>query len=96
MLFPHSATVQASTKVGTNYTYVDTGSTICFLQPLSDQETQLYGMTFGKGFNCYLPFTSVVADKMRLIIDGVTYGVKGIKTYTFGSLKHKRALLEAL
>lgn len=96
MNFPHTATIQASIKAGTKYTYADAGTTRCFLQPLSDEETQLFGMAFSKSFRCYIPFATEVTESMRLIIDGDTYGVRGVRTHNYGSLAHKRAILERL
>jgi hypothetical protein len=94
--FPHTATVQRSTKTGTKYTYGDSGSTRCFLQPIDDEAAQLYGITFGKGWFCYLPYDSDVEVADRLLIDGTTYGVKGFRFHKYGNLKHKRASLEQI
>lgn len=96
MNYPHTATILENQKSGTIYTYAENGTTQCFLQPLDAEAAQLYGVTFGKAFNCYLPFTAEVQERTRLQIDGDTYGVKGIKSYNYGTLQHKRATLELL
>lgn len=94
MKFPHSATIQHNLKVGTQYTWTSVSSTPCLVQPLSDEATALYGLTFGKAFTCFLPFTVDVTERMRLVINGTTYGVKGLPVYDYGLNKHKKATLE--
>lgn len=96
MTFPHTATIQASTLANGKYTYATTGTTKCFLQPINDEAYPTLGVAYGKGFKCYLPISSTVAEKMRLVINGTTYGVKGIKSHDYGRIAHKQALLEAL
>lgn len=94
MRFPHVATVRRQYKLGTKYTYSDLGSAPCFLQQLDADKSQLYGMTFGKSFVCYLPITADVLDSDRVVINGITYGVMGIKSEPYGSLQHKKAMVE--
>lgn len=94
MTFPHTATIQEMTKVGTQYTFADSGTTPCFLQPLSSEMAQSYGIQSTKAHACFLPVDADVAEKKRLVIDGVTYGVKGVRTHNYGSIPHKRAILE--
>ncbi len=94
MTYPHTAAILRTVKVGTKYTYAQIGVGVCFLQPLDSEMAQAYGVTMTKGFSCYLPILSDVLEKDRLIIDGTTYGVKGMRTHNYGGLKHKRAILE--
>lgn len=94
MNFPHTATIQASTKVGTIYTFADVGTTECFVQPLDTEYAQSTAGNFTKAAQCFLPLSADVSEKMRLVIDGVTYGVSGVRTHDYGNLAHKRAILE--
>ncbi len=94
MNFPHTATIRRQTKAGTKYTYADLSSTACFIQQLDAEKSQLYGMTFGKSFVCYLPIGADVVDSDCLVINAVTYGVSGFKSAPYGSLQHKKAILE--
>lgn len=96
MNFPHTATISRMGADGDGYTYSSTGTTSCFLQPLDTEETQLFGMAFGKASVCYLPFTADVQTSDKLVIDGHTYGVKGVRSHNYGNLKHQRAILERL
>jgi hypothetical protein len=96
MTFPHTATVQRQVKVGTKSSYADQGTTQCFLQPLDSEFSQLYGITFGKGSSCYLPYTADVNEGDRLVISGKKYGVRGMREHNYGSLTHKRAVVETL
>jgi hypothetical protein len=96
MNFPHTATISRSIKTGTKYNYADDGTVKCFLQPIDSEEVELYGATFGKASICYLPSTSDVSESDRLVIGGITYGVKGVRHHNYGNLKHKRAIVEAL
>lgn len=96
MTFPHSATIQRMTAIGTKFVYGTTGVTPCFLQPISAEVAQSYGLVVGKGSVAYLPSYAAVVDKDRLIIDGTTYGVKGVQHHQYGNLEHKKAVLEAI
>jgi hypothetical protein len=94
MNFPFSASVKRPTKVGTKYTYSVVSSTECFLQQLDADKSQLYGMTFGKSFVCYLPLSANVENSDRLTIEGIEYGVVGIKLEPYGNIAHKKAMVE--
>ncbi len=94
MRFPHTATVRRQAKVGTKYTYADASTTPCFLQQLDADKAQIYGMTFGKSYVCYLPIGADVVDSDRIVISGITYGVMGIKSEPYGGLQHKKAMVE--
>lgn len=94
MTFPHSATIRRTTKTGTKYTYGDSGETECFLQPLSPEESQLYGIVFSKSSVCYIPFEVEVEPGDRLVVNGTTYSIRGTRNHNYGSLKHKRLVLE--
>jgi hypothetical protein len=96
MTFPHTATIRRSTKDGTKYTYSDAGTTQCFLQPLSPEDSQLFGITWSKASVCYIPYETEIQDSDRLVKDGVTYGIRGVKSHNYGSLKHKRLALEEM
>lgn len=96
MTFPHEATLERTVKTGTKYVYGDNGSTPCFLQPMDDEKSQLFGIAFSKGFHCYTPLESDVLEGDRVSIAGTKYGVKGVKEFNYGSMPHKRVLLEQL
>jgi len=97
MTFPHSCTIQRKVKSGSTYLYSDLYTGIpCFLQPLDEQMSQIVGMTFGKSSRCYVGYETDVLESDRLVVDGITYGVKGFSAHNYGSLKHKRVLLEQI
>ena len=96
MTFPHVATIRRMTESGDKFTYEDSGSTMCFLQPASQEMAESFALTFTKGSIVYLPLDSDVHEKDRLVINGVTYGVKGVKTHDYGSIAHKKAGVESL
>lgn len=93
MNFPHTATILELIETAGKSTYTETGSTKCFLQPLTAEQSQIYGVTFGKSYNCYAPITSDVTEKKRLEIDGAIYGVRGVRNHNYGNLSHKQAVL---
>lgn len=96
MTFPHTATIQRQTEASGKYTYGNSGTTQCFLQPLDNEESVTFGITFSQSFQCYIPHATDVTDHDRLIIDGDKYGVRGIRFHGYGDLKHKRLILERL
>lgn len=96
MTFPHTAAIHRMTEAGGKYTFGLSSSSKCFLQPLDAEKSQAYGITFSKGYHCYLPLTADITEKDRLIIDSVTYGVKGVRQHNYGTLSHIRATLERL
>lgn len=95
MTYPHIATISRSSLSGGKYIYanVATGQK-CFLQPLDATESQVVGLEFGKGFNCYMPQTTDIAKSDRIIIDNTTYGVRSVMNRNYGSLAHKQVILE--
>lgn len=99
MTFPHTATVERKTKVGTKYTFGAAGSVRCFLQPLiagriNEEAMRTQGLTFAKSYQLYAPYEADLKDGDKLTIDGIVYTIAGIKSYHYGNLQHKRALLE--
>lgn len=96
MTYPHSAILKRTTKSGTKYTYGDNGTTECFLQPLDIAESQSVGITVSKGSYCYMPYATDIQMGDRAEINSVTYGVKGVEARDYGSLKHKKVLLEQI
>lgn len=94
MHFPHTATIQAMTKTGTKYEFGTTGTTECFLQPLDPEYSAKVGIDMTKGFACYVPITSEIAEKSRLVIDGDTYGVSGELPRPYGNIAHRKLILE--
>lgn len=94
MRFPHTASIQRLVTTGDQHLFQASGSSACFLQPLSRVASQAEGISFGKGFNCYLPVNADVMEGDRLVINGVTYGVRGLTTWSYGKLAHKIAMLE--
>lgn len=94
MTFPHTATIQGQTKIGTKYIYGNVGTTQCFLQPMGLEETARTGMTFSKSYKCYFPIGTDVKERQRLGIDGNTYTVTGIVDNGYGTLSHMKAVLE--
>lgn len=94
MNFPHTGTVQRSTQVGSKYIYGDAGSISCFLQPIDAESAQLYGITWAKGSTLYIPIAADLKEGDRIVIDSITYGVRGMKKHNYGNLKHGKAVLE--
>lgn len=94
MTYPHTATIQRTAKVGTMYSFAEVGTTNCFLQPLDSVAAESYGIQFVKGSSCYVPYTTDVRVGDRLIIDGGTYGVKGMRSHSYGTLTHRKLALE--
>lgn len=96
MNFPHTATLERMTASGTKFIFTSNGGTACFLQPIDGETAELFAVTFTKGSVAYLPLAADVKTSDRLIIDGIKYGVKGVLNRPYGSLKHKKAILEQL
>lgn len=94
MRYPHTATIQRMSEVSGKYVYSDVGTTVCFKQPIDDTSAQLFGITFTKGSVAYLPVDADVEAKDNLVIDGVTYGVRGVSVRDYGTLNHRKAILE--
>jgi hypothetical protein len=92
--YPHIATVSRQTKTGTKYTFAQSHDIRCFLQPLSNEESVSYGITMTKAYHCYMDLSADAIEGDRLLINGDTYGIKGFRVHDYGSLKHKRAILE--
>lgn len=94
MTFPHSATIKRTTKEGTKYTFATLGTATCFLQPLDVESAQALGISFSQSSKLYLPISTDISSGDRVVIDGITYGVKGVQKLGYGSLEHKKAILE--
>lgn len=94
MTFPHSATIQRLVAEGSKSTFTELGTSECFLQPLSSEYSNIYGITFGKGFSCFMPYSTDVAEGDRVVIDSNGYGVQGVRDHNYGNLAHKRLFLE--
>lgn len=94
MNFPHVGVIRRSIKTGTKYLYGDFATTQCFLQPLDTTTAVAYGITFSKAFAAYTPLASDIKEGDELVIAGTTYGVAGVREHNYGSLTHKKAMLE--
>lgn len=96
MTFPHSGRLQTLVKSNGMYDFTNGDTVDCFLQPITGEEAQLFGIVFSKGFVCFVPYETTITEKMQIVIDDVTYGVKGVKVHNYGSIKHKKAILEKI
>ena len=96
MKFPHMASVERMVTTGSKYIYGALGSTKCFVQPIDAETAELYAVTFTKSSVAFLPIDADVKTSDRMIVSGTTYGVKGVMSRPYGSLKHKKAILEQL
>lgn len=96
MRFPHTATIQRLTNSSGKYVYANNGSVKCFLQPADQIATEQFGLTLTRGSVIYLPLGSGVKEKDRLVVNGSTYGVKGVKVHNYGGLAHEKAGVDAL
>lgn len=94
MTFPHVASISRTEKTGLKYTFAVIGSTKCFLQPMSLEETQANGATYTKSSKCYVPRNADIDIGDRLTILGKEYSVSGYSLNTYGSLQHKKLMLE--
>lgn len=97
MRFPHTATVQRLQETGGKFEYSNVSTVKAFLQPVSQEDAELFSLTFTKGSVVFLPINSGVKEKDRLVINGATYGIKGIISRAYGSrLNHDKAGVERL
>ena len=96
MTFPHTATIQRKTKVGTIYSFADLGTVKCFIQPIDMESAQAYGITFSKGSVCYTALDAELKEHDRLVYNGTTYGISGFRVHPYGRLRHKKYVLEAV
>lgn len=96
MIYPHTATIERLQTVGTKYIFAPVGSTKCFKQPIDETSAQLFGLTFTKGSVLYLPLEADVREADRLTISGTQYGVRGVSSRDYGTLSHKKAVIEEL
>jgi hypothetical protein len=96
MNYPHTATLSRLTASGSTFVFTSNGGTQCFLQPIDGETAELFAVTFTKGSAAYLPLTADVKVKDQMTIDGIKYGVKGLLNRPYGTLAHKKAILEQL
>lgn len=96
MKFFHSGTIKRLKTLEGKSTFIPHGSTACFLQPIDAETAELYALTYAKGCVIYLPYDADLIASDRITILGDEYGVKGVKAHVYGSIAHKKAVLELL
>lgn len=96
MRFPHTASVERLGEVNGKYIFQPLGVIKCNLQPISETDSQLYGINWTKGSVAYTPISSDVEEGDRLTINGKKYGVRGDTTRDYGSVRmqHKKLIVE--
>lgn len=74
--------------------WTDTGTTIkLFLQPADAEDAIMYEGDISKSFKAYTE-ASGVRQADRLVIDSVTYEVKAVQYFDFGSRPHYKIMIE--
>lgn len=94
MTYPHTATTERLVVSGNKHIYQSLGTSKCFLQPLDNESADLLNYTYSKGSYCYMPITTDILMSDRVTVNGTVFTVKGVKILAYGSLAHKRVLLE--
>lgn len=94
MNYPHTITLRRLQASGSQYIYADSGTITAFVQPMDTESSELLHEGFTKGSFAYVPFATDIRENDEVIFNGVKYGVKGVKSYQFGNLTHKKVLLE--
>jgi len=95
MNFPHRVTVRRLQQSGGQAVFADlTVNQEAFVQPLDIESSNILNQSFSKGSYAFLPITADIHENDRIVWDGDIYDVKGVKSYKFGNLTHKKALLE--
>jgi len=94
MNFPHTITVKRLVASGTQYIYQDLSTIKAFVQPLDINSSNVLNQGFAQSSYAYLPIAADVVQNDRITYDGTLYDVRGVKSYKYGSLTHKKALLE--
>ena len=79
MTFMHTGTIRRASMVNDRSSFADLVTTKAFLQPIDNQTAELLNMEFGQGYYVYLPYGTNIKQGDRIIIEGDTYGVKGVK-----------------
>lgn len=97
MNYPHKITIQRLVETAGRSTYQNLSTDMpAFVQPLDIETTDQINETFAKSSYVYLAINVVIDQNDRVIYDGDSYNVKGVKKYKYGSLTHKKALIEEL
>ena len=68
-------------------------SGIGHLRQSSDEVTRLNELQFGELWEIYVDSEVDVVVTDRVVVDGYTYTIKGVKTDSFGSINYKKMLL---
>lgn len=87
---PHKATIKRLVETAGGKRALQTVFTDapCFIQPLSAEATQTYGMAVGTGFMMFTRNDYAVQAGDQVIKDGEKYGVTAVQYFDFGNNPH--------
>ena len=73
--------------------YATTSTVKGYLRPLSEVQASDNGFQFGQAFVLLVDTSVDLKESDDVVVDGVTYKVKGVANHDRGGLAHRRALI---
>ncbi len=92
----YSVSVAVSRLVvsGAKETFTSLTTITGHLQPASAETTALSDGDYSKSFTLYTDVDANINIGDKVVIDGLTYYCKGMKTFSIGTLTHKEFIIE--
>ncbi len=88
------SSIQRLSYAGTNGTWGEINSDIaCFLRPMTEQQAALNNYQWGRAFHVFVDDSVDLIEGDKIVINDVTYLVKGVSEYAAGREPFKKAAI---
>jgi len=78
---------------GTNGSWTEINAGIrCYLRPMNEQQASVNNYQWGKAFNILVQDGIDIAEGDKVVIDGLTYNVRGVARHNRGREPYKKAV----
>lgn len=86
-------TIYRLTQSDDKSSYVEQGTDIGYLRPLSDRQSSLNAIQYGQGYRLIVENSVDIQVADKITIDSVDYSVKGVASIERGSVSYISAIL---
>jgi len=79
-----SITIRRQTYVGNKSSYADLATVDAYVRPLTEEQSSINGIQFGRGFFCLVEDSVDVQEGDKVLFDSILHTVQGVARHNRG------------
>lgn len=79
-----SITIRRQTYVGNKSSYADLATVSAYVRPLTEEQSSINGIQFGRGFFCLVEDSADVQEGDKILFNSILHTVQGVSRHTRG------------